>query len=127
MNKTTEGVNNIKMLKLYSWIDLFLKEIKQRRDEELGVLWKISIVRIIDTTAIYLLPPLLSIITYATYIGVGNNLSLEVAFTTNLFFMMIEQPLRTLPYFISEAVELQISMKRIQEFLLCDEINTSIV
>lgn len=35
MNHTTEAINNIKTLKLYSWNSAFEKEIKKRRDSEL--------------------------------------------------------------------------------------------
>lgn len=37
MNHTTEAINNIKTLKLYSWNSAFEKEIKKRRDRELGM------------------------------------------------------------------------------------------
>ena len=40
---------------------------------------------------------------------------------------MIRDPIRMLPLFIGFAVEFAISMRRIQEFLLLDEINESIV
>jgi ABC-type bacteriocin/lantibiotic exporter with double-glycine peptidase domain len=35
METTTESLNNIKMLKLYSWNDIFLKKIKDRRTDEI--------------------------------------------------------------------------------------------
>lgn len=35
-----ETLNNIKMLKMYSWIDVFKNNISQKRQEELEYLWK---------------------------------------------------------------------------------------
>ena len=34
----TESLNNIKMLKLYSWMDIFANLIKEKREPELAVL-----------------------------------------------------------------------------------------
>lgn len=36
MNITTEVINNIKMIKLYSWSDTFKHRINEKRDIELG-------------------------------------------------------------------------------------------
>jgi hypothetical protein len=38
MNLTTEVINNIKMIKLYSWTESFLKKISQKRKAELVAL-----------------------------------------------------------------------------------------
>lgn len=39
VSMTTECLNNIKMIKLYSWVDIFKDMIDQRRKEELNVQW----------------------------------------------------------------------------------------
>lgn len=40
MNLTTETFTNIKTAKLYSWTDILIKMIDERRNNELGVLKK---------------------------------------------------------------------------------------
>lgn len=40
VNTTSESLNNIKMLKLYSWTAIFNRVIESKRVEELGVLWQ---------------------------------------------------------------------------------------
>jgi ABC-type bacteriocin/lantibiotic exporter with double-glycine peptidase domain len=37
---TTEVINNIKLLKLYSWTEMFKKRIEKFIDDEIGVQWK---------------------------------------------------------------------------------------
>ena len=37
VSTTSESLNNIKMLKLYSWTEQFEKTITEKRNEELGV------------------------------------------------------------------------------------------
>ncbi len=39
VNTTSEALNNIKMLKLYSWSHIFAEVIESKRAEELEVLW----------------------------------------------------------------------------------------
>lgn len=39
MNSTTEAFNNIKVLKMYSWMHIFEQLISEKRREELRVLW----------------------------------------------------------------------------------------
>jgi hypothetical protein len=40
VNTTSEALNNIKMLKLYSWTHIFSTVIANKRAEELKILWK---------------------------------------------------------------------------------------
>jgi hypothetical protein len=42
-------------------------------------------------------------------------------------FNMLNEPMSFLPFFIGEAIEFVISIKRLQVFLMCDTVNTSIV
>ena len=54
-------------------------------------------------------------------------MSLTVGYVMLNVFEMIRDPIKDLPLFIGQAIEFAISMRRIQEFLLLDEINESIV
>lgn len=40
VSATTESLNNIKMLKLYSWTKQFESNINDKREEEIGVYWR---------------------------------------------------------------------------------------
>ena len=42
-------------------------------------------------------------------------------------FDFLQEPMRDLPYMIGELVELLVSMKRIQDFMLCDTINPTLI
>jgi len=70
---------------------------------------------------------MLSAVVFSVYIGFGNTLELSVAYTAMTFFAIIKGPLRFLPSFVGQLIEFLISMKRIQIFLCCQEINASIV
>jgi len=124
---TNESLNNIKMLKLYSWTSIFAETIRQKRSEELEWLWKRFKNNQAVISSLYFFPAMLSAIVFACYIGSGNYLSLDVAFTVITLLDMIKDPLRTLPLFVGSFLEFLVSMKRIQAFLLVDEINTTLI
>lgn len=78
-------------------------------------------------SSLYFFPAVLSAVVFASYIGAGNYLSLDVAFTVITLLNMIKDPLRALPLFIGKFLEFLVSMKRIQSFLLVDEVNTTLI
>ena len=68
----------------------------------------------------------MSTLTLAAFVYFGNSLDLSTAYTIKIIFNYVKDPMRMLPIFISQLFEFRLSMYRIQEFLLCDEINPSL-
>ena len=124
---TNESLNNIKMLKLYSWTSIFADTIKAKRAKELAVLWKRFENGRLIVTSLYFFPAILTAVVFAAYIGAGNFLQLDTAFTVITLLNMLKDPLRTLPNFIGTFLEFLVSMTRIENFLLVDEVNTTII
>ena len=90
VNVTTESLNNIKMLKLYSWTDQFSNRIEEKRKIELKVLFKRFWLGMMSITTIYFFPVIMSWVVFSTYIGTGNTLDLGVAFTVITVFNLIK-------------------------------------
>ena len=124
---TTEALNNIKMIKLYSWTNTIEEQIKQKRIEELLIYRKRLKIGIIIISTFYFFPSSLQAVCYSFFIGFGGTLSLNVGYVILNVFDMIRGPIRMLPAFVGFTIEFAISMRRIQEFLLLEEINTSVV
>jgi len=83
---TTEALNNIKMLKLYSWTEQFEEAIDEKREEELKVYWKRLLVSMCTVTSFYFFPQILSTVVFSTYIGTGHSLDLATAYTVMTIF-----------------------------------------
>ena len=64
---------------------------------------------------------------FSVYIGVGNTLNLQNAFTVMTILNLLQDPLRTLPLFIGQMIEFLVSMKRIQDFISLPEINDTTI
>ncbi len=52
----TEGLQNIKMLKMYAWTHIFTQIISEKRQEELGILWKRMQISQLLITNLYFFP-----------------------------------------------------------------------
>ena len=86
VSATTEALNNIKMLKLYSWTYEFENTINQKREAELGIYWKRLNVAMVSVTSLYFFPQILSAVVFSVYIGSGNKLDLATAYTVMTIF-----------------------------------------
>lgn len=113
VSATTESLNNIKMLKLYSWTAQFLARINEKREAELGIYWRRLNVAMVSVTSLYFFPQIISSVVFSVYIGTGHTLDLATAYTVMTIFNNLKEPLRMLPLFLSQIIELLISMKRI--------------
>ena len=122
MKVTTESINNIKMLKLYSWQDSFIHRIYRRRAKELKTLRRINFGWSYVIAGMYLFPNLLPGVTFSMYIGLGNTLDFNVAVASLVIFSLMQDTLIAVPFFFSEVLNLLVSMKRIEGFLDLDEV-----
>ena len=70
---------------------------------------------------------LITVLVFTTYVLLGNQLTAAVAFPVVLTLMALQQPLRSLPENITELLDCYVGIKRIQDFLLAEEINTDCI
>ena len=101
----TESLNNIRMVKMYSWGDVFKQLVKEKRIPELGMLRKRYNLSIVNISTLYFFPSILSAVIFSFYIGFGNTLRLDIAFTVMTILNLIKEPLRSLPQFIGQVLE----------------------
>jgi ABC-type bacteriocin/lantibiotic exporter with double-glycine peptidase domain len=86
VSATTESLNNIKMLKLYSWTEAFERTINEKRDVEMNVLYKRFIIANVSVALMYFFPQILSAVVFSVYIGSGHVLDLSTAYTVMTIF-----------------------------------------
>ena len=82
-------------------------------------------VGVLVVASLYFFTNILSAVIFTTYIGLGSTLSLDIAFTVISVLNIISNPMRTLPMFLGSLIDLTVSLNRIQDFLIIDEINPS--
>lgn len=110
---TTECLNNIKIIKIYGWTDIFIKMITDFRNKELQIMIKQYKLGVANISSLYFFPQLLQTVSFCSFIYFKGNISLPDAFLIMMVFRLLIVPLRTLPLFIGEFIAFIISMQRI--------------
>ena len=127
MRSTTEIINNIKTIKLNSLTDYFLDKTTKHRNYEVFLTKIDFILKGMSTFFGRLIAPALVITILAIFYATGNNISVAKAFGGIQVLRTLEFPLRWIPEFISAYLEFNVSMKRIQQFLLWSELNPKLI
>ncbi|CAI2361005.1 unnamed protein product [Moneuplotes crassus] len=123
MRLITETINSIKIIKLNSWIERFMKQIKKLRDTEIWMLKLRFSLTLLNLLAIFLLPSFLILTVFSVAIRSGIRFRASTAFAALQVLNLLRDPTRWLPFFIGVMMEFGVSMKRIQVFLQGEEIN----
>jgi len=121
VEKNNEVLGSIKVIKLQSWEESFLRRLMHLRGDELAQLFKYLMFKASMIMLWSAAPLLVALATFATYVLSGNRLDVASALTSLALFDILRFPLNMLPSVINNLVEANISLKRITLLLLCDE------
>ena len=124
---TNETINNIKVIKLNSWVKLFTDRIIHQRRIELTHSAKISALNSVQLFVNWIIAPLILISTFGVFLYFENKMTLASGFAWIQAFGYLNHPITWLPYFIGSFTDFKLSMKRIQSFLLWKEIKPNAV
>ncbi|XP_051957113.1 ATP-binding cassette sub-family C member 10-like isoform X3 [Xyrauchen texanus] len=113
----TELLFGIRVLKYYNWEEHFSQKVAEARKQELHHL---KILKYLDAVCVYTwaaLPVVISILTFITYVLLGNNLTAAKVFSTLALVGMLILPLNAFPWVLNGTLEAKVSLDRIQRFL----------
>lgn len=119
-----EILNGIKVIKLYAWEVTMRKKVNEARDAELQMLKKIGFLQAAQTFSWIATPFLVSFSSFACYSLIGNEpLTSSKVFVCIALFNLLQFPLNVFPNVITSCIEASVSMKRLNKFLLNEELN----
>jgi len=75
----------------------------------------------------WLTPKLILIATFGTFLGIGGTMTPPIVFTIMTTYGLVQFYLQLLPSTISLVIECLNSLRRIQGFLLAEEINQTCI
>ena len=127
MRFTTELINNIKIIKLNSWIKYFNDKLTNARNSEVGSIRCTFYFMALNIFIIFALGPMLILSTYGIFFATGHTISLGQGMAALQVLNSLNTPIRWIPSFIGTLLQFSVSMRRIEKFLLCDEVNPAIV
>lgn len=124
-----EILNGIKVLKLYAWEDSFEDKILQKRQLELDVFKRMSFYAAGSSFLWTCSPILVSVATFATYIlsSDKNVLDPEKAFVSLSLFNILRFPMIMLTQLIASLIQAFVSVKRLEVFLMSEELEESAI
>ncbi|XP_016987824.1 multidrug resistance-associated protein 1 isoform X5 [Drosophila rhopaloa] len=124
-----EVLSGIKVLKLYAWEPSFEKQVLDIRDKEIATLRSTAYLNAGTSFLWSCAPFLVSLVTFATYVLIDENNVLDATktFVSLSLFNILRFPLTMLPMLITNLVQTQVSVKRINKFLNSEELDPNSV
>ncbi|KAF8158956.1 multidrug resistance-associated ABC transporter [Mycena galopus ATCC 62051] len=117
MGEVNELLGAIKFVKFFSWEEMWIGRAMAARNEEMAWRLKGRLNNVLFQCVWSITPILLSIISFFTYVWMGNQLTIAKAFTALTLFAMIRMPLNLAPMFFVEIIQARIAVDRIAIFL----------
>ncbi|KAJ8870929.1 hypothetical protein PR048_027231 [Dryococelus australis] len=120
-----EIITGIQVIKLYTWEKPFSKLVAHARLNEIRQIKLVSYLRAIMTSFEGFTTRLTLFITVLCYVLLGNAVTAEKVFVVSSYFSIMRMVMtRNFPQAISTTAETLVSIKRIQKFLLYEELKT---
>ncbi|KAG0036336.1 hypothetical protein BGZ82_004362 [Podila clonocystis] len=129
----TEILANIKIVKLYGWEDAFRSKVEAIRAKELVELKWLATIRSVLTIVFSSVTLLMTLATFSVYATVGGpnmtpgRINSEVVFDSITLFGVMGRPLGMITHMFSRTIGVLVGCRRIQGFLLMEEIDSSVV
>jgi len=125
IRKIYEFLNSIKIIKLYAWEKMFEERVNNHRDTEIKFLRKNAILKAMINFVFGSAPILVTLVSFAVYVSIDskNILTPEKAFVSLTLFSMLRIPIKLFPNILTEIFRLNVSIKRVNAFLNCEDIN----
>ncbi|XP_059176453.1 ATP-binding cassette sub-family C member 2-like [Physella acuta] len=123
-----EVLCGMKVLKLYAWEDQFKKKVEDIRQMEVTQLYKVAFLYVMSGLCWGITPFLVGLLTFATFVlsDRTNVLDPQKAFVSLALFNLLKVPLNYVSTIIIYTVQTSVSIKRINTFLVTDDLDTSI-
>lgn len=124
---TQEILQAVRFVKFFGWETSFLNRIAAIRTKEIRSIQILLAIRNGINAVSMSMPIFASMLTFITYSLTDNNLDPALIFSSLALFNALRLPLNLLPLVISQVVDALSSVRRIQDFLLTEDIREDIV
>ena len=124
---TQEILQGVRFVKYFGWETAFLERIQSIRKKEIHSIQILMTIRNAILAVGMSMPVFASMISFITFSQVNKNLDPARIFSSLALFNSMRIPLNFLPLVIGQVIDANVSVKRIQEFLLAEEAQDSAV
>ncbi|KAG6642050.1 ABC transporter C family member 2-like [Carya illinoinensis] len=118
MNEILAAMDTVKC---YAWESSFQSKVESVRTKELSWFRKASLLGACNMFLLNSIPVVVTVISFGMFTLLGGDLTPARAFTSLSLFAVLRFPLFMLPNIITQAVNANVSLKRLEELLLAEE------
>ncbi|GKA84558.1 ABC transporter C family member 2 isoform X1, partial [Tanacetum coccineum] len=118
MNEILAAMDTVKC---YAWENSFRDKVQGVRNEELSWFRKVQMLGALNTFLLNTIPVVVTVVSFGMFTLLGGELTPAKAFTSLSLFAVLRFPLFMLPDMISQVVNANVSLKRLEDLLLADE------
>ncbi|KAI0500454.1 hypothetical protein KFK09_018666 [Dendrobium nobile] len=122
MRTTSECLRNMRILKLQAWEDRYRLKLEEMRNVEFSWLRKALYSQAFITFIFWGSPIFVSVVTFATCILLGGQLTAGGVLSALATFRILQEPLRNFPDLVSMIAQTKVSVDRIAGFLQEEEL-----
>lgn len=123
VQRMTELLNCIKLIKMYAWEKPFAKKIADIRKHEKGFLEKTAFVQSVSQSMAPMVPVLSGIFVITAHVMTGNDITATQAFTLLAMFNAMRFSLGVIPFAIRALSEVRVTLDRCKSVLMMEEMN----
>ncbi|KAK4399407.1 ABC transporter C family member 2, partial [Sesamum angolense] len=118
MNEILAAMDTVKC---YAWETSFQKKVQSVRNDELSWYRKAQLLGALNSFILNSIPVVVIVISFGVFTLLGGDLTPARAFTSLSLFAVLRFPLFMLPNIITQVVNANVSLKRLEELLLAED------
>ncbi|KAG0248516.1 hypothetical protein DFQ27_000859, partial [Actinomortierella ambigua] len=122
IERTHQILRSIQVIKLFTWEPSFLRRVIELRSQEVSMVRRLLLTRGMISTTSALIPVLASAASFVLYAAMGQQLDATIIFPALAFYTSMRAQMNHWPNGISALTDARISIRRIEDFLLAEEI-----
>ncbi|KAA8579516.1 hypothetical protein FQN60_006609 [Etheostoma spectabile] len=118
-----EVVSGMRIIKMYAWEKPFAALVTEVRRKEISKIMNSSYLRGLNMASFYCASKIILFVTFTLYVLLGNTITASRVFVTVSLYTSVRLTVTLFfPSAIEKLFESRVSVRRIQEFLMLDEI-----
>ncbi|XP_078176000.1 ABC transporter C family member 2-like isoform X2 [Carex rostrata] len=118
MNEVLAAMDSVKC---YAWEQSFQSKVQGIRDDQLSWFRKAQLLAALNSFILNSIPVLVTVVSFGVYTLLGGYLTPAKAFTSLSLFAVLRFPLFMLPNLITQVVNANVSLKRLEDLFLTEE------
>ncbi|XP_076004916.1 ATP-binding cassette sub-family C member 4-like isoform X3 [Genypterus blacodes] len=121
-----EVVSGMRIIKMYAWEKPFAALVSEVRSKEISKIMMSSYLRGLNMGSFFCASKIILFVTFTLYVLLGNTISASRVFVTVSLYSAVRLTVTLFfPAAIEKLFETRVSVQRIQEFLMLDEVTNS--